>query len=311
MGSVYDAVLVLAFGGPQRPEEIRPFLGRVLEGARVPAARLEEVARHYEALGGRSPLNELTGRQAAALENSLGQKGYRLPVYVGMRFSAPFIRDALARMAADGVTSALAVILSSHQSEASWERYQRAVAGAQSELEGRAPRVEYCPGWHAEPLFISAWKELIEAEFQKLSPARRATARLVFTAHSIPLAMAERSPYVEQIRETAALIARRLGHARWTVAYQSRSGDPRQAWLEPDILSVLSEQARAGATEVVVAPIGFVSDHVEVLYDLDVEARKAATDLGICFYRARCPNDHPLFIRMLAELVVNRIEGGR
>jgi len=307
----YDAVLLLAFGGPESRAEIRPFLVRILHGVPVPASRLEEVAHHYETVGGRSPLNELTFRQAAALEVALKGRDCSLPVYVGMRFASPFIRETLERMAADGAKKALGLILSSHQTEASWERYQKSVASARNELGERCPEIVYCPGWHAQPLFVQAWAELVSAELEKIRRERLASTHLVFTAHSVPVAMAERSPYVEQIRETASLIAAQLGHSLCTVAYQSRSGNPRDPWLEPDVLSVIRDFAARGVVDIVVAPIGFVCDHVEVLYDLDIEARRVAHDLGIGFYRARCVNDHPLFIRMMADVIKEKIEGRR
>ena len=303
----YDAVLLLAFGGPNSPQEIRPFLERVLQGVRVSPSRVEEVARHYEAVGGRSPLTDLTFKQARGLENELRNRGQALPVNVGLRHSQPFIREAVGQMAANGVKRALGLILSAHRTEASWDRYQNSVAAAQLELGGQYPQIDYCPGWHSQPLFIQAWAELIRMELKKILPARRGLAALVFTAHSIPLAMAEGSRYVEQIHETARLIAAELRHDRWSVAYQSRSGNPREPWLEPDILSVIRVVKDQGAEEVVVAPIGFVCDHVEVLYDLDIEARKAAEESGLRFYRARCVNDHPLFIRMMCDVIMAQL----
>ncbi len=303
-----DAVLLLAFGGPNSPQEIRPFLERVLQGVRVPPSRIEEVARHYEAVGGRSPLTELTFKQARGLENELRNRGQALPVYTGLRHSRPFMREALEQMAADGVKHALGFILSAHRTEASWERYQNSVAAVRGELGGQCPQIDYCPGWYSQPLFIRAWADLIRLELEKISPARRGSIALVFTAHSVPLTMAECSPYVEQIHETAKLIAAQLGHDRWLVAYQSRSGNPRDPWLEPDLFSVIRTVRDEGAEEAVVAPIGFVCDHVEVLYDLDIEARKVAEDLGLRFYRARCVNDHPLFIRMMCDVIGAKLE---
>ena len=299
----YDAVLLLAFGGPNSPQEIRPFLERVLQGVHVSPTRMDEVAHHYEAVGGRSPLTELTLKQARALENELRKQGQALPVYVGLRHSQPFIHEAFGQMAANGVKHALGFILSAHRTEASWDRYQNSVAAAQRELGGNYPKIDYCPGWHSQPLFIQAWAELIGMELGKISPARRGSATVVFTAHSVPAAMAAGSRYVEQIHETARLIAAQLRHDRWCVAYQSRSGNPREPWLEPDILSVIRVVKDQGAEEAVIAPIGFVCDHVEVLYDLDIEARKVADGLGLRFYRARCVNDHPLFIRMMCDMI--------
>ena len=183
----YQAILLIAFGGPTCPEEIRPFLARVTQGLPIPPARLEEVAHHYEAVGGKSPLNEITFRQANALKNFLSN---RLPVYVGMRNAAPFFVDTLKQMAAAGVTRALGFILSSHRSEASWERYQENIADARAELGGSAPEVDYCDGWHDHPLFIQSWTELIQTAANGIDADRRQSTPLIFTAHSLPTAMA-------------------------------------------------------------------------------------------------------------------------
>ena len=195
----HDAVLLLAFGGPTAPEDIRPFLARVLRGHPVPPERIEEVARHYEASGGRSPLNDITLRQASCLGKKLKEQGLSLPVYVGLRHARPFIRETLDQMTGDGVRKALGFILSSHQTEASWQRYQENVAEARVELGDCAPEIDYCPGWHDHPLFIQAWVEQIQAEIEKVAPAKRSDTPLIFTTHSVPVAMAARSSYVEQI----------------------------------------------------------------------------------------------------------------
>lgn len=301
-----NSVLLLAFGGPGSPEEIRPFLGCVLRGHPVPPERVEEVVRHYEAVGGRSPLNEITFRQAEALERTLRERGLPLPVYVGMRHSRPFLRETLDRMTADGIKRSLGFILSPHQTEASWERYKKGVAEARSVLAS-SPAVEFCPGWHTHPLLIHAFAELIQPEFEKIDPQKRPSTPLLFTAHSIPSAMAARSSYTVQVRETAKLVAERLGHRSWSVAYQSRSGGPDESWLEPDIGNCLRDLADSGATEVVVAAIGFVCDHVEVLYDLDIEARSIAEGLGMRFLRASSLNDHPTFIQMIVEVIETKL----
>lgn len=305
----YDAVMLLSFGGPTAPEDIRPFLARVLRGHPVPPARIEEVVRHYEAVGGRSPLPDITFLQARALGEILKQLGLSLPVYVGMRHSRPFIRETLDQMVGDGVRKALGFILSSHQTEASWQRYQENVVEARLELGGGAPDIDYCPGWHSHPLFIQAWEEQIEEKMEKLPAAERADTPLIFTAHSVPTAMAEKSPYCTQLMESCSLVAGRLDHQRWSIAYQSRSGNPREPWLEPDIAAALHNVAAKGAAEVIVAPIGFVSDHVEVLYDLDIEAKQIAEKLGLKFFRASAPNDHPTFIRMMADIIEAAVSG--
>lgn len=308
MSLSYDAVLLIAFGGPARPEEIRPFLARVTKGIPIPPERLEEVAHHYEAIGGKSPINEITFRQSEALKNILLKKDLPLPVYVGMRNASPFFVEILGQMTKDGVRRALGFILSSHQTEASWDRYQKNVADARVNLGPAAPRVDYCGGWHDHPLFIQSWAELIQAAFADLPIQQRSSVELVFTAHSLPTAMASRSPYIEQIETTARLVAATLGHKHWSIAYQSRSGRPSDTWLEPDIGDAIRKLAAEGCKEVVVAPIGFVCDHVEVLYDLDIEARKIAADHGMRFLRASCPNDHPIFIQMIAEVIEERMK---
>jgi len=303
-----QAVLLIAFGGPTAPEEIRPFLERVTRGMPIPRERLEEVARHYEAVGGGSPLNEMTFRQAAALKENLAAANRPVPVYVGFRNSKPFFTDTLEQMTRDGIEKALGFILSSHRTEASWERYQKNIADARAELGGKAPKIDYTAGWHDHPLFIRTWSELIGAAFGQIPAERRSATPLIFTAHSLPVAMAARSPYAEQLERSASLIASRLGHSHWLLAYQSRSGKPSDPWLEPDIGAALRKLASEGHKDVVVAPIGFVCDHVEVLYDLDIEAKRIASDRGVNWVRASCPNDHPVFIRMIANVIVQNLE---
>ncbi|MBI4527290.1 MAG: ferrochelatase [Deltaproteobacteria bacterium] len=303
MSVSYDAVLLMAFGGPTSPQEIRPFIERVVKGIPVPPQRIEEVARHYEAVGGKSPLTEITFRQSALLEQALRQAGLQLPVFVGLRHSVPFIKQTLQRMAGNGVKRGLGFILSSHQTEASWERYQEDVSRSGAELDGQALEIDYCPPWYDHPLFIQSWVERIESVLGNFAPENRAALAIVFTAHSVPAPMAARSPYTQQISESARSIAASLGHQRCLIAYQSRSGRPTEPWLEPDIGRAIRDLATEGVREVVIAPIGFVCDHVEVLYDLDMEARKIAEDLGVRFARAACPNDHPTFIRMMAEVI--------
>lgn len=301
----FQAILLIAFGGPTCPEEIRPFLARVTNGIPIPAARLEEVAHHYEAVGGKSPLNEITFRQANALKNVLND---RLPVYLGMRNASPFFSETLKQMAHDGIKRALGFILSSHRTEASWERYQTNIANAGAELREQAPTVDYCNGWHEHPLFVQTWTELIEAAMTAIESDQRSSIPLIFTAHSLPIAMAARSPYVAQLEATARLVAEKLNHNRWSFAYQSRSGRPNDPWLEPDIRQTIRDCAANGDKQIVVAPIGFVCDHVEVLYDLDIEAKRIADDLGLNLIRASCPNDHPTFIRMMAEVIESHLK---
>lgn len=298
-----DSVLLIAFGGPTRPEEIRPFLATVTRGRRIPPERVEEVAHHYEVIGGRSPLNELTFKQAAGLQATIEREGIALPVFVGMRNWHPYFAEAIAEMQEKGCRSALGIILSPLQTEASWERYQRDVAEARARVGPRAPEVTYAPPWFDHPGFIGACAERGRLALEGVPDERRPNTPLVFTAHSVPRAMAHGSPYIGQFGTAARLVAERLGHDRWMLAYQSRSGSPSEPWLEPDIGEVIRELARDGVQDLVVAPIGFVSDHVEILYDLDVEARNVGKGLGLELHRAKAANDHPAFVGMLADLV--------
>ena len=301
--SPIDSVLLIAFGGPERPEDIRPFLQNVAAGRPIPAERLEDVAHHYEAIGGCSPLNALTRRQADALRAALAAHDAALPVWVGMRNWHPYLHETLAEMKDRGRRRALAVILSSLQTEASWARYVEDVAAAREKVGPDAPEVVFAPPWSDHPRFLDAMAGRARAALEAVDPARRAAARLVFTAHSVPASMAAGSPYTAQLEAAARAIATRLGRAEWTLAYQSRSGSPRDRWLEPDVGDVIRALGRDGVRDVVVVPVGFVCDHVEVLYDLDVEARGVAEAAGVGFHRAAALNDHPDFIAMLADLV--------
>jgi ferrochelatase len=305
----YQATLLIAFGGPASPQEVRPFLERVTKGLSIPLARLEEVAHHYEAVGGKSPLNEITQGQAAALRRFLTQRGLALPVYVGLRNSTPFFVETLEQMKRDRVRRALGFILSSHRTEASWERYQKNIAEARADLGQGAPEIDYCPPWHEHPLFIETWAEAIQAELAKIRPNDRQVVPVVFTAHSLPTEMAKRSAYVDQLQTSARLIAEKLVHPNWSMAYQSRSGRPNDLWLEPDIGDVIRKQAAQGIKQLIVAPIGFVCDHVEVLYDLDIEAKKIAEARNLQFLRASCPNDSHTFIQMIGDVIESRIRG--
>ncbi len=303
MASPHDAVLLIAYGGPEKMEDVRPYLANVLRGRRVPRERIEEVAHHYEIFGGRSPLTELTVRQAVALEADLRERGPGLPVYVGMRNWNPYLHETLERMRSDGVRRALGVVMAPHRSYASWDQYKENVAEARARVGEDAPEVEYPHPWFDHRGFIEAQAARVATALVAVPAARRGQTPLVFTAHSIPVSMAQESMYAEEVAASASLVAQRLDAPRWSVAYQSRSGDPRDPWLEPDIGDVMRTLAREGAQEVVVVPVGFVCDHIEVLYDLDIQARNIAEGAGVAFHRAGTVMDHPAFIGMLGDLV--------
>ncbi|HXU87863.1 MAG TPA: ferrochelatase [Methylomirabilota bacterium] len=301
--SAVDCVLLIAFGGPTAPEEIRPFLEIVTRGRRIPRERLEDVAHHYERLpGARSPLNELTVRQASALHDALARTGRPLPVFVGMRNWHPFLRETLTVMAAGGHRRGVGIILSPFRSEASWERYMKDVADAQQHVP-RAPEIMFAPPWAEHPAFVTAAADRVRVALESVPASERTDVAVVFTAHSIPRAMADASPYVADFDAAARAVAERLGLEQWTLAYQSRSGRPDDPWLEPDIGHVVQQLAGKGVRHLVVMPLGFVCDHVEVLYDLDIEARELASASGVALHRAAAVNDHPHFVSMLADLV--------
>jgi ferrochelatase len=299
----HDAVLLIAFGGPTRPEEIRPFLENVTRGRRIPPARLEEVAHHYERMpGGRSPLTELTLAQAAGLEAALAREGLALPVAVGMRNWHPFLHETLAELGARGHRRVLGVILSALRCEASWDRYKDDVAAARARTPG-APEVDFADPWFGHPKFLDAVAARAGDALARVPDPQRAWTPLIFTAHSIPVAMADEAPYVTEFTAIAHAVAGRLGHRRFSLAYQSRSGAPGDRWLTPDINDVLRSLGADRERNAAVVPAGFVCDHVEVLYDLDVEARATADTEGIALHRAAAVNDHPDFIAALADVV--------
>ncbi|HEY1852414.1 MAG TPA: ferrochelatase [Candidatus Binataceae bacterium] len=302
-----DSVMLIGFGGPTAPGEVRPFLDRVLQGRPVPRERYEEVVHHYELLGGRSPYNDLTLRQAAALRERLRRDGIDVPVVVGMRNTPPFIDDALRDLAARGARRTFGFILAAHRCEASWDRYQDDLDAARTRVGAAAPQFDYAPLWHNDPRFIGAIADRVRAAIDRLAAQDRDRADLIFTAHSIPLAMAGRAAYVDQIEESAAMVARAVGNANSRVAWQSRSGNPRDPWLEPDVKDVVRELGRAGGRVAVLVPIGFLCDHVEVLYDLDIEAAQIAREASVTMVRAATVSDHPQFIELMAALARDKL----
>ncbi len=315
--SAFDAVLLVSFGGPQGVDDIRPFLANGLRGRHVPPARFEEVAKHYELFGGVSPITELTLRQANGLSQRLEEAGAPLPVYVGMRNWHPYLIDTIRSMSESGIRRAVGFILAAHRSYSSCEQYRRNVTLARQELrdEGK-PDVEitYVPDWHAHDGFIEANALRVAEARASLPETARDRARLVFTAHSIPLAMAGVDRYRMQLNESARRIAARTGFSDWALVFQSRSGRPQDPWLEPDICDYLRAEHAQGLRALVICPVGFVADHVEVLYDLDHEAAETCRELGIEVRRALTVNDDPLFLELMADVVratVSRYRGGR
>lgn len=287
-----DHALLIGFGGPEKPAEVRPFLERLTRGTRIPEDRLREVESHYRVTGGFSPYNAHARRLFEKLQEQL-----EAPLFLGMRNWQPFLADTLRGITDRGLRSGLAVVLAPHRSEASFGRYLKSLETAVQETGGQ---VEYkiLPPWYEHPGFIGAQAERIRPLW-----GDGAGRRLLFTAHSIPLEMAKASSYAAEIEASGRAVAQTVGTKRWSVAYQSRSGPPGQPWLEPDVLSEIRRLKTDGVSAVVVVPIGFLFDHTEVLYDLDVEAKHAAEREGLIFLRAPTVMDHPQFVRMLAELI--------
>jgi ferrochelatase len=309
-GASYNALLLASFGGPEGMADVTPFLDRVLRGRSVPPERRHEVAHHYERFAGVSPINAQNRALIEALRDELETSGLRLPIYWGNRNWHPLLADALRAMAGDGVKRALAFVTSAYSSYSGCRQYLEDIAQARAEVGPGAPVVDKLRVFHDHPGFVEANADRVHDALATLPPARRAAARIAFTAHSIPAAMASGSDYVGQLRETCALVAAAVPHDAWTLVYQSRSGSPREPWLEPDILDHLDALQAEGARDVVVAPIGFVSDHMEIVYDLDTEARARAAALGLGFARAGTAGTHPAFVRMIRELVEERVAGG-
>ncbi|HOM52347.1 MAG TPA: ferrochelatase [Phycisphaerae bacterium] len=302
----FDAVLIVAFGGPLGPADVRPFLANVLRGRRVPPHRVEEVAANYELFGGVSPLTEITQRQAAGLEQRLREAGLNLPVYVGMRNWHPFLADTLREMSERGHRRAIGLIAAAHHSYSSCQQYKENVRDARRELLARGladVSVTYVDSWYDHPLFIETIARHVSGAIDRLDPALRPAARLVFTGHSLPRSLADKSRYVEQLTTSARLVAEQLGRTDWTLVYQSRSGLPTDPWLEPDICDYLRTEHDKGLPAAVVVPIGFVCDHIEVLFDLDTQAARLCREIGLPMVRAETAGDDPLFIDMMADVV--------
>lgn len=308
----YDALLVVSFGGPERPEEVMPFLENVTRGRGIPRQRLESVAEHYHHLGGRSPINDQNRALISALRPALVNEGLKLPIYFGNRNWAPLLEDAVREMKADGVRRALAFITSAYSSYSGCRQYLGDIEQARAAVEG-APVIEPLRRFFNHPAFLDACTERVQAAWVQLgaslSPSQRAEARLVFTAHSIPLSMAATCDYEAQLRANAAVIAERLAHPHWDLVWQSRSGPPQVPWLTPDILDHVRALHARGTPGLVIAPIGFLSDHVEVLYDLDEEARLLCEELRLPMTRAGTVGTHPRFVETIVELVLERARG--
>jgi ferrochelatase len=308
----YDAFLLVSFGGPEGPADVIPFLRQVTAGRNVPLDRLEHVAEHYYRFGGVSPINQQCRELIAAVEKDFAGRGVALPVYWGNRNWDPYLAGTLAQMADVGIKRALAFVTSPYSSFSSCRQYLGDIEAARHQVGQSAPQVDKIRQYFNHPGFISSFAAAA-AEAADSLPA--GDFDLIFTAHSIPVSMAETSgpaggAYQAQLAEAARLIAAEIGYQRpWHLAYSSRSGPPAQPWLEPDINDLLAERAAAGSRAVVIVPVGFVSDHMEVKFDLDVEAAQTADRLGLKFARAATPGSDHRFVSMITDLVCERLDG--
>ncbi len=307
----YDALLLLSFGGPEGADDVFPFLENVLRGKRVPRERMLEVAQHYDLFGGVSPINEQNRALLAALIPELTGHGIDLPVYWGNRNWHPMLADTVRQMAEDGVCRALAFVTSAFASYSGCRQYLKDIERARAEVGLDAPEIHKLRLFHNHPGFIEPLAERALKAFESIAEPARAVARLVFTAHSLPQEMADACAYVEQLRNACQLVAKQLGLSEWDLAYQSRSGPPSQAWLEPDVCDHLRHLREGeGCTDVVLVPIGFLSEHMEVIYDLDVEAAELCKEIGLNLARSSVVGCHPRFVAMIRELVEERLEDG-
>lgn len=303
----YDALLIVSFGGPEGMDDVMPFLENVLRGKNVPRERMRAVAHHYELFGGISPINSQNRTLIAALEKELKESGLHLPIYWGNRNWHPMLADTLRRMTADGIKNALAFFTSAYSSYSGCRQYREDIMRAQAEVGARAPRIEKLRAFYNHPGFISPNVENVRHALQQIPEERRSRAQIAFTAHSIPLSMAVGCDYEAQLKESCRLIAESVGHKNWRLVFQSRSGAPAQPWLEPDICDYLTELKEAGTEDAVIAPVGFISDHMEVLYDLDTEARALCEKINLKMVRASTVGAHPLFVKMIRELILERM----
>ncbi len=309
MNQIYDALLIVSFGGPEGMNEVMPFLENVLRGKNVPRERMQAVAHHYELFDGVSPINGQNRQLIAALEQELAANGPRLPIYWGNRNWDPLLPDTIKQMRDDGIKRALAFVTSAYSSYSGCRQYREDIERARQQVGEDAPAIDKLRVFYNHPGFIEPNVEHVRTALARIPEERRAAARIAFTAHSIPLSMANNCDYQAQLLETCRLIAAGANHEQWQLVFQSRSGPATQPWLEPDICDHLKALRAAGATDMVVAPIGFVSDHMEVLYDIDTEARQIAAEIGLNLIRAATVGTHPSFIKMIRELMLERMTG--
>jgi ferrochelatase len=306
----YDALLVVSFGGPEGPDDVLPFLDNVFKGLRVSPETKTHIAKRYEQFGGVSPINEHTRALIKALQHELDAHGPALPIYWGNRNWHPLLPDTMAQMAKAGVQRALAFVTSTFSSYSGCRKYREDLFEAASAIPN-GPEIDKLRFGFNHPGFVAAMADRVAAAIDTLPAAERDGALLLFTAHSLPESMARSSPYLAQLEASCRLVADALEQPRWRLVYQSNNASyGREPWLGPDISDALREAKAEGATAAVVAPIGFICDHMEVVIDLDIEAAATASELGLHMARAATVGTHPAYVAMIRELIVERVSPG-
>ncbi|MEZ4705395.1 MAG: ferrochelatase [Bdellovibrionota bacterium] len=302
----YDALFLVSFGGPEGPEDVLPFLENVLRGKPVPEERKKEVASHYQAFGGISPINRQNREMIQALRKALHHENIDLPIYWGNRNWKPYIQDTLEEMAKDGRKNVLAYVTSAYSSYSGCRQYRENIENARQALD-QAPTVDKIRSFFNHPLWIKVHAQRMEEALAKDSSSMERT-KVLFTAHSLPLSMSQSSDYTLQLQNTSELIAKQVNLPHWELCYQSRSGGPSQPWLEPDVCDVIRSTSKKDFDRIMVHPVGFVSDHMEIIFDLDRDAKQCAKECGFSFVRSQTPGTHPTMIELIVDLIKEYID---
>jgi len=303
------ALLLLAFGGPRSLDEVEPFLTRLFRGRKPSSEQLEKVKDRYRLIGGFSPLPEITFKQAKALEESLAGMGYPFKSYVGMRYGHPLVEEALKKIVEDGIREVIALPMAPFRSRASTGAYIEEVNQVRKKM-GEKIEVSFVEGWHLHPLFLRAIQEKVEEGLTQFAPEERKKVHLIFSAHSLPKSLVENEPYVREMEESVREVLKKIEPFPWKIAFQSRGMGPEE-WLGPEVESVLEELSREKVHEVLIVPVGFMSDHIEVLYDIDILYQNKAKSLGMQLERTPSLNLSKRFIEALSTIVQEHIKGSK
>lgn len=301
------ALLLLAFGGPRSLDEVEPFLTRLLKGRNPSREQVERVKERYRLIGGSSPLLEITREQAKGLEDRLNSKGFQFKSYVGMRYGHPLIEETMGEILRDAIREVIAIPMAPFRSRLSTGAYIEEVNQVKTNLQ-EIPKVSFVEGWYLHPLFIEAVRERIQEGLMQFKPEERKRVHLIFTAHSLPTSVIKNEPYIKEMEESVKKVLEGIEPFPWHIAFQSRGGGPEE-WVGPDVESVLVKLSAEKVIEVLIVPIGFVSDHVEILYDIDIVYREKAKSSGIILRRSPSLNDSKHFIEALANVVEGHIRG--